>query len=175
MNVVEVEYARITSLLSKTNSDLESQTNLGEMLPKHLLLAAASYLEYQMMAAIENNFESCWGEHSNYWTFVKRQGFTKSFYKLFEIKNHSDTKFLASFGIENWRDQIRANFESEIEYDQVKMDFFKILDIRNDLVHNNYANGKIEFTVSDIIGKFRNAEKFVEGINRYLNSVKSVT
>jgi hypothetical protein len=115
--------------------------------PKGLLLASASYLEVSTIDVIAGLYEHA--SLPELRIFVEKRSLERRFHSLFDWKNRKATQLFSLFG-----DECKARFVSRKQSDAgfgLSVDaFMEIGSLRNQLVHNNFAQFRLDKTAEEI-------------------------
>lgn len=129
-------------------SDPSGLASLERIYPKVLLLASASHLEVATIEAISNLY----GGHSvtELQTFVKKRSLERSFHSLFDWSAPSANGFFGLFGPDCKKryTDLRKSDDTFASYANA---FLEIGSMRNRLVHQNYAQFRLEKTANEIL------------------------
>ncbi|TFD30286.1 HEPN domain-containing protein [Cryobacterium cryoconiti] len=124
---------------------------------KLLLVAAASSLEGHVKR-ITQAFFMAHGSHEIS-QFVSKQVLARGYHGLFDWKAESAQPYFTSFG-----EACGKGFKARLKKDdQLKADhdaFMKLGNLRNLVVHNDYATYTIELTPDEVMASYRKAVNF---------------
>ncbi|WP_432245741.1 HEPN domain-containing protein [Arthrobacter sp. G.S.26] len=156
------DYLDLISDLSMSPSGLSS---LNRSYHKHLLVAAASSLEDKVKALVPEIFSRHGTDRLG--EFVAKQVMARGYHTLFEWKSGTAQGFFTSFG-----DVCGRAFRAALkDNDQLKTQhaaFMQLGQLRNQVVHNDYASALVELTPKEIIGRYHLALEFVDQIERFV-------
>lgn len=128
---------------------------------KHLLVAAASSLESRVKKLVPEIFKSRGSTALG--TFVAKAVMARNYHTLFDWKAENAFGFFSSFG-----DECGKNFKSLVKAeDSLKRQheaFMRLGNLRNLVVHNDYAAYSVDLTPAEVIELYRNACAFVDRI-----------
>lgn len=161
-SVIDNLYTGTSRLLTQLTAagDLSMHSFANENLRKVLLLSAASWFETRISAAVERfaNIQS--NGHSGIEALVKRWAVDGMYHRYFEWRKQKPGPFYSLFG-----EQCGAILKSEIigsqELKKALDDFLELGNLRNELVHENFAAYPFEKTAEEVYELFQSAEKFV--------------
>lgn len=152
------DYLDLETELTSAPSGLAA---LNRSYHKHLLLAAASSLEDQVKRLVERIFTTTGNDRLGY--FVSRRVMARQYHTLFDWDNASAVAFFSSFG-----DTCARAFKTSLREDASLKEeceaFLRLGQLRNQLVHNDYATALVELTPSEIMEKYELAQTFVSRI-----------
>lgn len=156
------DYVELVSDLRMSPSGLSS---LNRSYHKHLLVAAASSLEDKVKALVPEIFSRHGTERLA--AFVAKQVMARGYHTLFEWKSGTAQGFFTSFG-----DVCGQTFKAALKTnDQLKAQhaaFMQLGQLRNQVVHNDYASALIELTPREIIDRYNLALEFVDQIEIFV-------
>lgn len=125
--------------------------------PKVLLLASASYLEVATTEVVTGLFER--PDVPELRIFVERRSLKRQFHSLFDWDSAKANKLFAFFG-----DDCKARFiekkRQDAEFSGSVDAFMEIGSLRNQLVHNNYAEFTLNKTAEEIKSLHKLASSF---------------
>jgi hypothetical protein len=139
--------------------------------PKVLLLASASFLEVATVEAVSQLFHR--PELPELRTFVERRSLNHQFHSLFDWKTPTANGFFAFFG-GDCKGRFTARKDTDAEFKAAVDAFLEIGSLRNQLVHNNYAEFTLEKTAPEIRHLHRTASNFPPQIAALVSSSTSV-
>ncbi|UVJ38026.1 HEPN domain-containing protein [Arthrobacter sp. CJ23] len=156
------DYVELVSDLSTSPSGLSS---LNRSYHKHLLVAAASSLEDRVKALVPEIF----GRHGTdrLAAFVAKQVMARGYHTLFDWRGGTAQGFFTSFG-----EVCGQTFKAALKADDVLKAqhgaFMQLGDLRNQVVHNDYASALIELTPAEIIARYKLSLEFVDRIEHFV-------
>lgn len=156
------DYVALNSELSAAPSGLAA---LNRSFHKHLLLAAASNLEDRVKRRVAEIFELHGTDRLA--AFVSKRVMARGYHGLFEWNSGKAQGFFTSFGEacgQAFKTELRANSDLRENHDA----FMRLGQLRNLLVHNDYASATIELTPEEIMGMYQNALHFVDRIEDFV-------
>lgn len=148
-----MEYLRVQGEISFLSA-VESS------LPKVVLLAAASDLEQQVQSAILGYYTRETRSSEFAVSFVHNKAVSRQYHTYFDWPNRSANKFFALFG-ERFKAKARAQIRADERLADAVKAFCELGDLRNQLVHENYASFIMEKTASEVHSMYRTALYFV--------------
>ena len=98
--------------------------------------------------------------------FVKRQAIGRRFTQLFdwgsdETPGRNATSFYKSFG-DGFSTHMKQKVQEDREFDASVKAFLEIGRLRNQMVHENYADFQLNKTVEDVYSLYARAARFVD-------------
>ena len=156
------DYLALESDLSAMPSGLAA---LNRSYHKHLLLAAASSLEDKVKRLVSEIFERHGSDRLA--TFVSKRVMARGYHTLFNWEGGTAQGFFTSFGdacASAFRTELRSDNDLGEQHDA----FMRLGQLRNELVHNDYASALIELTPDEIMDKYELALRFVGRIESFV-------
>jgi hypothetical protein len=166
----------IDQLHSDTSQLLTHLTEKGEMslhsfangnLRKVLLLSAASWFETRISEAILKFAEVHSNGHSGIQSLIKKKAVDRQYHTYFDWKKEKPGPFYGLFG-----DVCGEDMKKEINADSNIKDglaaFLELGNLRNELVHENFAAFPFNKTAEEVHALYQKAEKFVSYVERRL-------
>jgi HEPN superfamily RiboL-PSP-like protein len=140
--------------------------SLQSMLPKILMLAAASEFEHQVCSHLRDYVaESSTGSRISF--LVEKKAISRQYHTYFDWPKRKAGTFWALFGPE-----FKRAVEAELAQNERLKDgldaFMEVGDVRNNLVHNNYADVTINYTLDEVYSLYDRAVRFIESLPHLL-------
>lgn len=162
---VETLYGDYLALVSDLSASPSGLSALNRSYHKHLLVAAASSLEDLVKRLVPEIFERHGSNRLA--AFVEKQVMARGYHTLFDWRNGSAQGFFTSFG-----DICGAAFKQALRSDVTLKEqhdaFMSLGQLRNQVVHNDYASALIELTPGEIMDRYELALQFVDRIETYV-------
>jgi len=158
VRVLHEDYEALVLDLSRSPSGL---TALNRSFHKHLLVAAASSLEERVKKITIDLFRDHGTNELS--KFVEVNVMVRSYHSLFAWKDEKAAPFFASFGeqcVSEFKEKLRSDDDLRSEHDA----FMRLGNLRNQVVHNDYATFPISLTPDDVISLYKMAMAFTERI-----------
>ena len=150
----------------QADNQLQLISRVEETFSKTLMIAAASYFEVQLTQAIVRLYiESTQGAEVLA-QFVRKQAIGRRFAQLFQWGNETRSgrnanSFYSLFGAD-FGDYMKMKVQGDQNLDDSVKAFLEIGNLRNQMVHGNYADFQLNKTVDDVYGLYQVATKFVD-------------
>lgn len=143
-------------------SDLSTQSPSGlaalnRSYHKVLLVAAASSLEDRVKLITESIFQRHGRDELGH--FVSSRVLVRGYHGLFDWKAEKAQPYFASFGDDCGKD-FKATLQSDDNLRSEHDSFMKLGNLRNLVVHNDYANYSINITPDEVMTSYRKAILF---------------
>ena len=142
--------------------DTSLQIRTDAAFAKALLLSVASYFETRLTDEIEQVFLRGTNGSDALTSFVRKMAIERRYHQWFNWEASNANKFFSSFGTtfrQFMGERVRA--DSTLA-DSIKA-FLQLGDLRNQLVHQNFAQFPVPLTAEEIFNRYREANLFVEG------------
>lgn len=155
---VEGLYADYVALVEELMASASGLAAVNRTYGKHLVVAAASSLEEYVKDSVPEIIARRGNDRIG--AFVASTVFARRYHTLFDWKAPSAQKFFTSFGSEcttAFKAALRADDDLKAEHDA----FMLLGQLRNELVHNDFASKSIDQTPTEVIGKYRLGLLFV--------------
>ena len=144
----------------QANNQLHLLSTVQDSFRKTLLVAAASYFEVQMTETIVGLYEGADRGVGILPEFVRRQAIGRRFAQLFQWKDSNANSFYNLFG-KDFSDYMKERVKTDRALDDAVKAFLEIGHLRNELVHENYADFRLDKTVDEIYDLYDAAAYFL--------------
>jgi hypothetical protein len=134
---------------------------LQTTVPKFGLLSAASWLETQVQGALVAFLGEVTGEATHAAIFAENAGIKLRYHTMFDWNRRSANKFFALFG-EDFKKFCTDRVKNEPDLDDAIRAFMEVGDLRNQLVHNDFASFHLDKSTDEVRALFELAVGFVE-------------
>ena len=150
----------------QADRQLQLLSRVEEAFSKTLMIAAASYFEVQLTQAIINLYLESSSGTEVLAQFVKKQAIGRRFAQLFQwgTENRSAgtaNSFYNLFGAD-FGDYMKRKVREDQDLDDSVKAFLEIGNLRNQMVHGNYADFQLNKTVDEVYKLYQIAVRFVE-------------
>ncbi len=166
------DHTRLVAYLESAG-EVSLQITVESVFAKTLLLSAASYYESRLTAILTGLYEIGDQRSRVLAEFVKNQAIGRRYAQLFDWNAPNANRFLSAFG-RDFRSYMQGIIGNDTELEESIKAFLELGNLRNQLVHENYAEFPLNKTAHEIFDLYRKADRFVEGfpedIKRYANS-----
>lgn len=132
---------------------------------KHLLMAAASSLENRVKSLLPDIFVRLGRPELG--AFVERQVTSRGYHTLFDWRTGRAQGFFASFG-QACGAAFRADLKSDSRLLAEHDAFMRLGQLRNEVVHNDYASRTIDLTPLEVMELYAVASGFPERFEYYI-------
>lgn len=167
--MVEALFTDSTRLLDLLVDDLSLHSFANNQLRKALLLSAASQFEVRISRALERFADVHSQGHEALSAMIRQQVIARKFHTHFKWDSRTSGAgpFFGLFG-ERWRDYLKQKVSSSPTLKEGVESFIELGQLRNELVHQNFATYTFEKTVEDVHELYSKANTFVEFIETEL-------
>ncbi len=156
------DHGELTGFLQQ-EGEVTLLTRAEDAFRKTLIIAAASYFEGQLAAAIGAIYRDQTQGSTALTAFIQKQAFGRRFAQLFEWDRKSANSFYAHFG-QDFKAYMRQQVRESEELDEAVKAFLEIGDLRNQMVNDNYADFQLNKTADEVYVLYQKASKFVHGL-----------
>jgi len=165
-DIVRQRYKEFKDMIDylETNKEISLKIVADDNLKKVLLLSAASYFEDEIKDIILSFVEKN-SDNSMIKSFVKNKAVERQYHTYFEWRTGNANRFFSLFGVE-FKNGAKEDVKDNSELEESIRAFLEIGNLRNELVHGNFAVFPIEKTVEEIYELYRSAHQFID----YLSS-----
>ena len=166
-DIVGTRYKEFKEMIDylETNKEISLKIVADDNLKKVLLLSAASYFEDEIKDIILSFVEKNSDDNLMIKSFVKNKAVERQYHTYFDWGTRNANRFFSLFGDE-FKNQAKGDVKDNSELEKSIRDFLEIGNLRNELVHGNFAVSHIEKTVEEIYELYRSAHQFID----YLSS-----
>ena len=145
---------------------LHLSAQVEETFSKTLLIAVASYFEVHMTQVIVELYREMTQGAEALVEFVKKQAIGRRFAQLFDWgrdaqPNRNANSFYRLFG-DSFVRYMQNKIQENQELNESVQAFIEIGNLRNQMVHENYADFQLNKTVADVYSLYEKAIKFVD-------------
>lgn len=169
-NEVSIFYERQSKLVDHLLSvkELTLAQDAEQMLQKNLPLAAASYFEHHVTCALQDFVKMKSNGSPELQSFFEQKAIKRQYHTLFDWEKSNVNKFLSHFG-ESFKAAVSAEISADPDLNKAARDFLELGNMRNCIVHQNYATYLTDKSASEIFALFESAERFVVYIKAKLS------
>ena len=141
-------------------------STLQTMLPKVLLLAAASEFEHYVCLHLRD-YVSDHVTSPGIVSLVDRKAISRQYHTYFDWPRRKAGPFWALFG-KDQKKAIEAEIAAKEPIREGQEAFLEIGSIRNELVHSNYATFTLNKTLEEVYDLYRKGSSFIDELPRLL-------
>lgn len=154
-------------LIDATEVSLASAVD--DIFRKALLLAAASYFEHEICSAILDYVSEKANADKAIMSLTKSKVVSRQYHTYFEWESPNANKFFSLFG-EEYKQYVKAIIDNDADLQESIRAFLEIGNLRNQLVHLDYATFQLNKTGDEIYQLYNKAKGFIEFVPRSLRN-----
>ena len=147
--------------LLRSSNQLAMMSSVETTFGKTLVVAVASYFEVRLTEIILDLYREATGRVEPLIEFVSRQAIGRRFAQLFNWDDPNANGFYRLFGNQFSR-AMRARIGASTELDESVKAFLEIGRLRNQMVHENFADFQLTKTVNEVYSLYRSATLFLD-------------
>lgn len=158
-------YGEATATINflQQSAELSLQVSASDHFRKVLLLAAASYFEDRVCAAVLEFVRSRAAGSILIESFVRNKAIARQYHSWFSWEGRNANQFFGLFGAEFRTLMVKRVGESS-EMQAAIQAFLELGNERNRLVHQNYATFSMEKTLEEVYALYQRSIAFVEAL-----------
>lgn len=150
----------------QASGEISAQVVIEDHARKALLLSVASHFEHRLTGCLK---QLCRMAKNPLLTeFAINKAVSRQYHALFQWKEKNLNSFFGLFGSE-FRQRMTASVKTDLKLDQSIKAFLELGNLRNLLVHQDYATFPLEKTSDEIYQLYLDALYFVEAFPERLN------
>lgn len=135
---------------------------------KGLLLSAASEFEHELCNIVRRFATKYSNENPMVVNLIESKAISRQYHTWFDWKHKSANSFYAMFGDE-YSDAMKAKKKDDNIFAESLSSFLELGQMRNLLVHNNYAAFYIEKTLTELYEEYHKARGFISSVRESLD------
>ena len=155
------EYRELAQFLDSAG-EYSLKLSVDSSFAKTLVVSAASYFESRLTESLIDLYSEQTNLPGVLVHFVRNLAIERRYFQWFDWGSSNANSFFGKFGGE-----FRAYMRSRVGSDECLQNsikaFIELENLRNDLVHGNYATFQLNLSVDEILSRYEKAVKFVEG------------
>lgn len=161
-DIVEKRYGEFKEIIDHYEkiNDISSKNVVDDNLKKVLLLSAASYFE-DIIKKIMLEFFDLNTNSEMIINFIKNKAIERQYHTYFDWKAKNANKFFSLFG-DSFKKDVISEVRTNESLEKSIRDFLELGNLRNELIHENFAVFPIEKTSSEIYDLYCSASKFID-------------
>lgn len=150
----------------QASGEISAQIVIEDHARKALLLSVASHFEHRLTGCLK---QLCMMAKNPLLTeFAINKAVSRQYHALFQWKEKNLNSFFGLFGSE-FRQRMTASVKTDLKLDQSIKAFLELGNLRNQLVHQDYATFPLEKTSDEIYQLYLDALYFVEAFPERLD------
>ena len=136
-------------------------TRAEDAFRKTLIVAVASHFEKQLAEAVVDIYFNRTQGSMALATFVRKQAFGRRYSQHFSWEGKNANSFFSQFG-NDFRDHMKRKFQDDQVLKDAVRAFLKLGDLRNNMVHDNFADFQPNITADEVYELYLSAKQFVD-------------
>lgn len=158
IDLIVSEHKELINYLEE-KEEISLKNNVDRKFTKTLVLSIASFFEKEICDALIQLVKSQ-SNSEKLASFVQKKAISRQYHTYFSWKDNNANQFLALFG-PDFKEKISEEMKSEESLKEGCKAFLTLGRKRNELVHQNFADFNIEWTINEILDEYKKAVKFV--------------
>ena len=155
------EHRELAQLLDSDPSYYSLRMGLESSFAKTLVVSSASYFEARLTDSLVGLYSDATNQAEALVQFVRNLAIDRRYFQWFDWKANTATSFFGKFG-----GDFRQFMADKVSSDDTIRDsiraFLELENLRNNLVHGNYAAFQLDKSVDDILSLHEKAISFVD-------------
>ncbi|MFH0926927.1 MAG: HEPN domain-containing protein [bacterium] len=143
------------------NGEISLRSNIDSNFRKTLLLAVASYFEFIVTDNILKLVEEQINTAIPLLHFIKNKAIERQYHTYFDWNSRNANTFFGLFG-SDFKEFMKTESRSNLKFESSIRAFIELGQIRNQLVHENFAVFPLDKTVEEIYQLYKDALVFIE-------------
>jgi len=165
IDIVYADGKRLSEVLTAQKEvSLEVSTQANQR--KILLLSTASWFEFKLCEAMRAFSAVHSNQHPGVQGVIRIKAIERQFHTWFDWKNKSAGSFYKLFG--ECGDTMKAKVAARAELKDGEKAFLELGQIRNELVHQNFAMFPLNMTSDEVYATYQRAALYVEWVGQEL-------
>jgi hypothetical protein len=157
-----------------TQGEVSFAATLEVSIPKVALLSAASWVEDQVQRIVLDLFQEAMADAPHRVSFVKAAGVDRRYHTWFDWDRRNANKFFGLFG-SDFKEYCAQQVRDDPHLSASIAAFMELGDLRNTLVHENFASFPLGKSLAEVEALFNDALQFVEALPALLRRGYPVT
>ena len=150
----------LTSYLG-TSGEWSMQSNVDGEFRKVLILSAARFFESHLTENLIQIFSDKTDGSQPVVEFIKNKGISRQYHTYFQWEKRNANSFFGLFG-PDFREHMVTQATTDTQLELSIRSFLELGELRNKLVHMNFANFPLDKTVDEIYSLYSEAYLFIE-------------
>jgi arsenate reductase-like glutaredoxin family protein len=153
------EHQELTTFLLSAG-EVSLLNNADTTFRKALILSTASFFEVQIRSCLIEFFTEKSGNDEAAISFLRNKAIERQYHTYFNWKDNNANTFFGLFG-NGFKEFMKSEIKDDKNLEASIKSFLELGELRNLLVHQNYAEYPIEKTQEEIFEMYRKAVLFV--------------
>ena len=155
------EYRELTQFLDSAG-EYSLKLNVDSSFAKTLIVSAASYFESRLTESLVQIYSQQTNQSEILVHFVRSLAIDRRYFQWFDWNSNNANSFFGKFG-GNFRALMVEKVRNDEGLRESIQAFIELENLRNSLVHGNYAAFQLNRSVDDLLNLYDAALEFVEG------------
>jgi hypothetical protein len=147
-------------------------SDLDSKLKKHLIVAAASYFESEVCSMVERFAGSASNGNPAIIALIKKKVLDRQYHTMFVWDSRNANSFFSMFG-EPFNAWCRLAVKGDSALEDAMIAFLELGEMRNQMVHRNFANHAIDKTSEEVFHLYQKARAFLKFVQEKLQEVSA--
>jgi len=174
INKLYLDYLELIKFLRK-HQEISFENTVRGNFEKVFIIAVASFFEKEIKNLIIKYTENNTNRNELLVNFIRNKAVSRQYHSFFDWTANNANSFFGLFG-----PGFKSFMKEKVNNDQKLQDsiraFLGLGDLRNKLVHNDYASFTLDKTVEEIFNDFKLAEYFLHSLDEaFANYIKEDT
>ena len=158
--IIDVLVARHNAVRESLNSkgDISLMLDIDHEFRKVLVLSIGSFFESQITDSMSNLANNTQSERIA--TLIKAKAISRQYHTYFDWGGNNPNSFLKLFGTA-FKESVQKEMKKNSQLTNGCSGFLKLGDKRNVLVHENFGNAQMDWTLEEIMQMYRSALVFI--------------
>jgi len=162
------EFSEIIAIL-QSSGEISLASSIEANARKGILLSAASEFEHLLCESVRKFANKASKSNARVMSLIETKAISRQYHTWFDWKGASANPFFALFG-EEFSIEMKRRKKEEEEFSRAVTAFLELGQLRNLLVHNNYAAFYIEKSYTELFDTYTLARGFVANVDESLMS-----
>ena len=142
----------------EAHSEISLKSYAGDEFRKVLVLSIASFFEHRITDAVARLAVSTNSVQVE--NLIKSKAISRQYHTYFNWKGNNANTFLSLFGSE-FKEEVSTEIMQDSSLEEGCKSFLSLGRMRNRLVHDNFAEANVDYTLQDIVDLYSKALDFV--------------
>lgn len=168
--IIDAIYKRNQEILGflDSNKEITFRSDFGLQSTKNLVLSIASFFEALISELILRFAECASLRNEVLCSFVKRKAIVRQYHTFFAWDGNNANAFFSLFG-EEFKKRCQGKVQRDSTLEESIKAFLELGNIRNELVHRNFAEYQLAKTSEEYYALYKKALLFIDFIQRELS------
>ncbi|MGI8499619.1 MAG: HEPN domain-containing protein [Hassallia sp.] len=170
-NIIDSIYKENLELLKylQEQKEISFASQFDRTFKKSLLLSSASFFEEEICRIVQAFVERKTSNDKCITSLVKSKVIERQYHTYFDWKGNNANSFFKLFG-DDFKKQLSEKVKNDPTLDSSIKAFLELGNMRNCLVHQNFANYIIDKTAEEVYQLYQKAMVFVQYLSDHLDN-----